>query len=167
MANIDPLIVSKILLLVAVANSAPVAAKKLLGNKLACPVDGALVLPDGQRLFGRSKTIRGIVASIVATALCSSLIGLSFFVGACLGIMAMAGDLLSSFMKRRMKIAPSGMALGLDQLPEALLPAYASRWLLWPPVTFTEIVIIGILFFVCELIASRIFFALKLRDQPY
>jgi hypothetical protein len=167
MANIDFLVVAKILFLVTVANSAPVVAKKLLGNKLAFPLDGGLVLPDGHELFGRSKTIRGIFASIIATALCASLIGQTFSEGVCVALAAMAGDLLSSFLKRRAKIPPSGMALGLDQFPEALFPAFALRWFLRWPVTFAEIIVVGVVFFIGELIASRVFFALNLRDRPY
>ena len=42
--------------------------------------------------------------------------------GLLVAVGAMAGDLLSSFIKRRMAVAPHGVVLGLDQLPEALLP---------------------------------------------
>ena len=34
----------------------------------------------------------------------------------------MAGDLLSSFTKRRMRLASSSMAPGIDQVPESVLP---------------------------------------------
>jgi CDP-archaeol synthase len=40
---------------------------------------------------------------------------------------AMAGDLLSSFVKRRFGLAPSSKATGLDQIPEALFPLLACR----------------------------------------
>jgi hypothetical protein len=167
MTDINPIIVAKILLLVTVANSAPVVAKKILGKKLSYPVDQGLMLCDDRELFGRSKTIRGIVVSILATALCASLIGLTFFEGAYVAAGSMAGDLLSSFLKRRMKIPPSGMALGLDQLPEAVLPVLALKWCLGWPITFAEVSIVGVAFFIGELAASRLFFALKIRDQPY
>ena len=78
---------------------------------------------------------------------------------------AMVGDLLSSFLKRRLKIRSSGMAVGLDHIPEALLPALAVRCAL--PLTALDIAAIVAIFFVGQLIFSRIFFALKIRDQPY
>jgi hypothetical protein len=78
---------------------------------------------------------------------------------------AMIGDLLSSFVKRRMKLVPGSMALALDQIPEPLLPAIAARWVL--PVSVLDIVVVTGLFFVGELVASRVLFALNIRDRPY
>jgi hypothetical protein len=37
-----------------------VIAKKILGTVLAHPLDGEITLPDGQPLFGHSKTIHGV-----------------------------------------------------------------------------------------------------------
>ena len=78
---------------------------------------------------------------------------------------AMAGDLLSSFTKRLVNLAPSSMALGLDQIPESLLPAIACRWVL--PITILDIVLVTALFFVGELVASRALYAFKIQDRPY
>src|SRR6478736_778738 len=51
---------------------------------------------------------------------------------------AMAGDLFSSFVKRRLHLASSSMAIGLDHIPESLFPLLASRWLL--PLNILDIV---------------------------
>jgi hypothetical protein len=77
----------------------------------------------------------------------------------------MVGDLFSSFLKRRLKIPSSSMAIGLDQIPEALLPALVARCVL--PLTLFDIAAIVLVFFIAELLFSRLFFALKIRDQPY
>ncbi|MFO1126765.1 MAG: CDP-archaeol synthase [Methylocystis sp.] len=77
----------------------------------------------------------------------------------------MVGDLFSSFLKRRLKIPPSSMAIRLDQIPEALLPALVARCVL--PLTLLDITAIVFVFFIAELLISRLFFALKIRDQPY
>ena len=45
--------------------------------------------------------------------------------GALVAASAMAGDCLSSFIKRRFGLEPSEMTLGLDQVPESLFPAVA------------------------------------------
>ena len=55
----------QVLILIALANGAPVFAKKVLGPLWAWPVDGGRVLRDGQPLFGHSKTIRGIVLAVL------------------------------------------------------------------------------------------------------
>ncbi|MBI3275138.1 MAG: CDP-archaeol synthase, partial [Methylocystis sp.] len=88
-----------------------------------------------------------------------------FATGAVVAAVAMIGDLISSFLKRRLKIQPSGMALGLDQIPESLLPAIAAACTL--PVTVWDVVAVTTIFFAGELILSRILFALKVRDRPY
>ena len=112
------------------------AAKKLFGTALAYPLDNGVTLADGQPVFGRSKTIRGVALSIGVTTLVAPWAGLSPAAGLLASTMAMIGDLFSSFIKRRMKLAPGSMALGLDQIPESLLPAMAARLAL--PVTVLD-----------------------------
>jgi len=155
----------QLLVLLAVANGTPVAAKLVLGKAFARPLDGGALFVDGRPLFGPSKTIRGIVTSVSATSGAAALIGLGWEVGALVGTVAMAGDLCSSFLKRRLGLAPSSMAIGLDQIPESLFPLLACRLLL--PLTMLDIGVATILFFVGELVLSRILFKLHLRDRPY
>jgi CDP-diglyceride synthetase len=38
------------------------------------------------------------------------------------GGLAMLGDSLSSFIKRRLAMPPSAMAIGIDQAPDSVLP---------------------------------------------
>ena len=158
-------LVFKLLMLLAVANGTPVAAKRVLGDRFAYPLDGGARLRDGQPLFGHSKTVRGVLLAVLATALASLLIGLGWKVGALVGVTAMAGDLLSSFTKRRLGLPPSSMALGLDQIPESLFPLLACRVLL--PLSFLDVVAGVTLFFIGELVISRILFRFNLRDRPY
>ncbi len=153
------------LMLVAVANGTPVAAKLLLGDRFAYPLDGGRALADGRPLFGHSKTVRGLVLGVLATILASVLLGLDWTVGALVGAVALAGDLLSSFIKRRLGLAPSSMALGLDQIPESLFPLLAARLLL--PLSALDIAIVVAVFFAGELVLSRILFRMHLRDRPY
>ena len=158
-------LIFQLLVLLAVANGTPVAAKLALGKTFARPLDGGALFVDGRPLFGPSKTIRGIVTSVLATSGAAALIGLGWQVGALIGTVAMAGDLGSSFVKRRMGLAPSSMAICLDQIPESLFPLLACRLLL--PLTMLDIGVATILFFVGELVLSRILFRLHLRDRPY
>lgn len=165
MIEIQPLLVVQVLALLTLANGVPVIATKLLGNALAAPLDGGLVLADGRPLLGRSKTIRGVVLAVLATTACAALLGLGPMIGLLVAATAMSGDLFSSFVKRRMKLDSGSMALGLDQVPESLLPAIASRWLL--PITFVDILCVTALFFVGELAVSRVLYKLRIRDRPY
>lgn len=161
----QPVLILQLLILLAVANGTPVVATKLLGDAFSRPLDGGALFIDGRPLFGAAKTIRGIVLALLATPIAAALMGLGWGVGAVVAIGAMAGDLLSSFVKRRLGLPPSSMAIGLDQIPESLLPLAAARLLV--PVTLLDIAIGTAIFFVGELALSRILFRLRLRDRPY
>ena len=77
----------------------------------------------------------------------------------------MAGDCMASFLKRRLGLIPSSMALGLDQIPESLLPAISMR--VYAQLTAIDIFMVVFIFFVGELVLSRVFFRLGLRERPY
>jgi CDP-2,3-bis-(O-geranylgeranyl)-sn-glycerol synthase len=137
----------------------------MLGRRFADPIDGGIVLRDGHPLLGRSKTWHGLAAGIVLAACTAVLIRLPWQAGALIGASAMAGDCLSSFVKRRLALEPSSTALGLDQVPESLLPAVAS--VVFLSLTFGDIVAIVLVFSLGELAASRLLHAVGLRDRPY
>ena len=160
-----PPIEIKLLLLIIIANGAPVVAAAVCGGWGHQPIDGGWILADGRRWLGDSKTWRGVIAASLASSLAAVLLGLPAWIGGVIGIAAMIGDLLSSFVKRRLGIPASGMALGLDQIPEALLPllAIAGEFALtWPAIGGT---VAG--FIVLELTLSPIFYWLGVRNRPY
>ena len=160
-----PALIAQLLVLVALANAMPLLAKKALGPASAWPVDGGATFVDARPLLGTSKTVRGLVVSLLATPLVSSLMGLGWKLGVLMAACAMAGDLLSSFTKRRMGLPPSSKATGLDQIPESLLPFIAAGWFL--PLTLLDIAAGTAIFIVGELAVSRLLFKLNLRDEPY
>jgi len=154
-----------VLLLLLVANAAPVLTYDLLKGRAAWPADMGCRLPDGRRLLGDSCTYRGWAASVMATGLLAWALGLSLGLGIEIAVLAMAGDALSSFIKRRIGLAPGAMALGLDQIPESLLPLLAVRedfglgWL--------EVAALTAIFLVAELALSRLAYRFGLRKRPY
>ena len=117
----------KLLLMLFAANGAPVLATRVLDGHGAWPVDGGRHWCDGRPLFGPSKTWRGLVMALLAAGSLAPLLGWPVGVGLAIGVGAMAGDLLSSFVKRRLGRPSSSQALGIDQIPEALLPLLAVR----------------------------------------
>jgi CDP-2,3-bis-(O-geranylgeranyl)-sn-glycerol synthase len=154
-----------VLCIVTAANSAPVLLKRAVGDRFAWPLDFGIVLWDGRRLFGTSKTIRGVVAAVLAGLLVSMLLGLTARAGLLAGLMAMAGDLLSSFSKRRLGLAPSAKATGLDQIPEVLLPALALMQELG--MGLHDVLLTVLLFFVGAVTLSPALHRLGMRDEPY
>jgi len=160
-----PLALLQSLVLLTLANGTPVVAKKVLGARLAWPLDGGANFLDGRPVFGRSKTLRGIALSVLVTAAGAPLLGLGPAIGALAGGATMAGDLFSSFCKRRLAMPPSSRATGLDQIPEALFPLLACRGAL--SLSVADIGIGVVIFTVGEILASRLLYRWHLRDRPY
>ncbi len=155
----------KVLALLFVANGAPVVAKKLLGDRWQAPLDGGVTFFDRQPLLGHSKTIRGILFSVLLTTVTALLLELGWVAGLVIGVGAMSGDLISSFIKRRMKMPASSQAMGLDQLPEAIIPLIACAQLL--SLTWGDVAIITAAFFIAEFVFSKLLFRLHIRDRPF
>lgn len=163
--GMQPLRIGQLVVLLAIANGAPVLAKDILGNRFGYPVDGHAKFGDGRRIFGASKTIRGILLSLVVTSLCAPLVGVEWQAGLVLASTAMAGDLFSSFWKRRAKLRPGARATGLDQIPESLFPLLACANLL--SLTAADITVSVAIFFIGEIFLSRVLFKYHLRERPY
>jgi hypothetical protein len=147
-------IIIKLLLLLVIANGAPVIARLLLRQRLSQPLDRKLNFVDGRPLLGPAKTVRGIVSAILVTAFMAPLFGLAPGQGALFALLAMSGDLISSFIKRRLGIRSSHSAPLLDQLPETLMPL----WVMHPVLkeTLQEACIAIFVFVVIDWLVSRL-----------
>ena len=155
----------QLLVLMTLANGTPIVAKKIFGPRFSFPLDAGTAFFDGRPLFGPSKTVRGILFSVLITTASAPLIGLDLTIGAIIAGAAMAGDLFSSFVKRRLNSPPSSQVLGLDQVPESLVPMLACRDAL--SLTIADIALGVGIFFIGALILSRFLFRAHLRDEPY
>jgi CDP-2,3-bis-(O-geranylgeranyl)-sn-glycerol synthase len=155
----------KLLLLLLVANGAPILARHMFDAHFDLPLDGGCSTPRGQPWLGPSKTVRGLLAAVLATTLAAVLSGFSWETGSAIGLLAMTGDLAASFTKRRLGLPPSSQAIGLDQVPESLLPMLycaASLELAWSSVLW-----IVVAFWISEILLSRLLFWLGIRRHPY
>jgi CDP-2,3-bis-(O-geranylgeranyl)-sn-glycerol synthase len=129
------------------------------------PLDGYHKFIDGRPIFGHTKTIRGVLSSLLMTTLIAMIIGTTAVTGALIAFYAMLGDLLSSFIKRRLGMASSKMALGLDQIPESLLPLMAVNS--YFEITWSEMLIVMSEFFILELVFSHLYIRYYLKTSPY
>ena len=77
----QPLVIVQLLLLLLAANGIPVIAKDILGDRFSYPVDGNARFVDEQPWFGPSKTVRGILLSVLGTPVCALLVGLDWEIG--------------------------------------------------------------------------------------
>ena len=144
--------VSELVLLLVIANGAPFVAHRLFGKFLDQPLDRNKVFRDGRPLLGPAKTVRGVFSAIIATTVLAPLVGLGPVQGAVFGLLAMLGDMASSFIKRRLTIATSQSAPLLDQLPETLVPLIVMQQAL--SATLPEIAAASIIFMLIDLAFS-------------
>ena len=151
--------------LIAAANTTPLFVTLAFGERYAYPLDGRLRFWDGAPLLGRAKTVRGVLAAIAAATALAPVVGHSPWRGAAIGAAAMVGDLGSSFVKRRLKLEPSSRALGLDHIPESLVPAWLARD--WFGLDALEVAALVAVFVVGALLCSKLFYRIGLRERPY
>jgi CDP-2,3-bis-(O-geranylgeranyl)-sn-glycerol synthase len=111
-----------LLVLIVVANLAPVIGQRLFKNRFASPLDCGSRFLDGRPLLGASKTWRGYLFSIPITIACAWVEGLDMTTGLVFSLAALLGDSVTSFIKRRLGLVSGGHAPGLDQALESLLP---------------------------------------------
>lgn len=156
---------AKLLLLLFVANGAPILARNLLKSRCDAPIDAHHNWRDGRPWLGPSKTWRGLIAAVLCTTLVAPLLQLPMLLGLAVAGLSMLGDLFSSFTKRRLGVPSSGMAFALDQIPEALLPlAVIGSYL---GISWLTIITFTVSFLILELLISRVLYNLNIRKQPY
>jgi len=136
-----------------IANAIPV----ILGG--GRPIDVGRKMPDGKPVFGSHKTIRGFAFGIIAGTLTSAVqsvalqfVAPSFFLppfkfsvllGFVISFGALMGDLVHSFIKRRMDIAEGAPLPVADQL-DFVLGAVLFSFLVSPPPLLTIFIIFAI-----------------------
>ena len=155
----------KLVVLLTVANGIPAIAWRIFGDYFNQPLDGGFAFFDKRPIFGHSKTIRGIILSLMAATASAPVLGLEWVSGLCVGGVAMLGDLVSSFLKRRLNIPPSSRAAVIDQIPECLLPTLAIRSTLG--LGAFDVIFVVIIFFLGHIMLSQLFFRWNIRNRPY
>jgi CDP-diglyceride synthetase len=163
--SLCPICIGQTLVLLLVANGSPILIRALLKQRLNLPVDMGKILNDGYPLFGRSKTWRGLIASVVTTTLAALAMNLSLITGVLFSLAAMSGDLLSSFIKRRLGYTESSRTPYIDTIPESLFPALALH--LQIGLSWMDILAVGAVFFLTQIFLSPILYRLHIKNRPY
>lgn len=151
--------------LLIVANGAPVIAERLLRRRFDLAIDFGIHLADDRPLFGRTKTWRGLLAAALMAALTAVIFDIAPVSGMIFGLLAMLGDLASSFIKRRKGLPESSRARVLDTVPEALLPTLFFRETLG--LGGLDIILAVCLFLLIDQYLSPLLYQWHIRKRPY
>ncbi|MCS7120079.1 MAG: CDP-2,3-bis-(O-geranylgeranyl)-sn-glycerol synthase [Nitrososphaerota archaeon] len=151
------------------ANAAPV----IFGG--GHPIDCNKKFCDGKPIFGSHKTIRGFLSGIVIGVLVgwvqeslTPIIGVhggGVILGLALSFGALVGDLLGSFIKRRLGMEPGSHLPVSDQIDfvlVALLFGYLVK-----PISLTQTIIIIVLTGPIHVIVNFFAYLLRLKDTPW
>jgi len=161
------------------ANMAPVIVRKI--NFLNFPIDLNKKI-NNKAIFGKNKTWRGLFFGILFAVVISYIqyilykneffIGLSFIdysnwllIGLLLGFGAIMGDLIESFVKRRLNYGPGKPFVPWDQLDFI----FGALVFIYPIISlsFDKVFIILTLSFVLHIIVNHTAFYLRIRKEKW
>ncbi len=147
-----------------IANMMPALLHKFFG-RYNFPVDFGRNFFDGKRILGDGKTWNGLLAGVLAGTLMGFLQG-NYFAGFVLGTGALFGDLVKSFLKRRLGFARGKMWFPFDQI-DFVFGAFLFYYLFFREFILSTFVILIILTPVLHLLTNLIGFKLKLKKEPW
>lgn len=156
----------QLVLLLLAANGAPLLAGHYCSHLQQLglgAIDRGNYYHDGHRILGDSKTWLGLLASIVATLLIAGLLQFPLVLALAIALLAMLGDLISSFSKRRLHFRSGFSVPGLDQLPESLLPALVIGFALNLSLLTIALTVLG--FILIHIILTEILAALHFHPK--
>lgn len=158
----------KILILLWAINFVPPLLTYVFEDRWNIPLDRGFCLPDGRPLFGAHKTFRGFWGGVAGGTVVAFILGFPWWVGCGAGFLSMAGDLTSSFIKRRLGTSSGDIVPVLDQGFEGLFPFFLlSPYLL---LSIGEIVLLLVFFGVGayggSLFLNRILLAIPFANYP-
>lgn len=155
-----------------VANAVPVVVSKLV-PWTPHPLDGGRNWLDGRRIFGNTKTVEGLVSGILAgsiTGFIEQLLGIveaGLEKGFILSTGAVFGDLLGSFIKRRLGLPPGSPAPILDQLDFLAGALIAAKIAGLDNLTSTDILVLVLLTLVLHPLTNLLAYMLHLKKVPW
>jgi CDP-2,3-bis-(O-geranylgeranyl)-sn-glycerol synthase len=142
-----------------IANATPV----LLGG--GPPIDGGRTWVDDQPLFGDHKTVRGTFSGIIV-GIAIGILQMQPLRGVLLSVGAIGGDIIVSFIKRRIKLKPGAMFPIADQMGFIVFAVLLVS-LVQPSPTWERAVAILIATLPIHYLTNVIAWILKLKRNPW
>ena len=149
------------------ANGAPVVVK---GRR---PIDGGRVFIDGRRILGDGKTWEGLAAGLAAGAAATAVIvypllgDVRLALAALLAAVAgLGGDMLASFVKRRLGLARGEPLPVIDQL-DFFIAASLVLKLLGVPITLLDVTTLAVVTYALHRATNYAAYKLGLKSVPW
>lgn len=141
------------------------------------PIDCGKKFLDGKPIFGSHKTYRGLISGLLIGTLVGWMqeflapnINLpkgSVFLGFALSVGALLGDLMGSFIKRRLNLKPGSPLPVVDQI-DFVIAALIFALIVEPSsLSISKAIIIVALTFPIHVLANFIAYMLHLKDNPW
>lgn len=136
-------------------------------------LDGGRLMPDGRRILGKSKTLNGSLGGIFAgtiyqiggNLLLSTPISEHLILAFFLASGAIAGDLVGSFIKRRLGIESGESAPLLDQLDFAIGALFLASFIM--PLEMETVVILLLITPIGHLSVNIMGYMLHKKEVPW
>ena len=158
-------IMLEVLVMLLATNGAPVLAARFFRGYGDAPLDQGKRMADGYPLLGSSKTWRGLIVALFTACILSVLFGYGALFGLVFGMLVMAGDLCSSFFKRRTGLKSGDRFLGWDQVPESLIPSAFAVFVLG--IEWWWAIVLSLAFTLIQILVSRPLYSLHIRKNPH
>lgn len=146
-----------------VANMTPLIVANIVRNRR--PIDMGKYWIDGKRILGDNKSVEGFASGVLAGIIVGVALG-NPFRGFLMGLGAMVGDVLGSFVKRRLNIAQGESAPVLDQYLFVLMALLFSSSVGYAA-TLEELVVILIATPILHLTGNYVAYLLKIKRKPF
>lgn len=141
------------------ANAAPV----ICGG--GAPLDGGRLFLDHKPIFGAHKTVRGTISGFIVGSV-TGLIQGDVLRGFLLTCGALGGDLVNSFLKRRLSLKPGASLPVLDQL-SFILGAIVLASMVPPPPSWDMIIVIVVATLPIHFLSNFFAYLLKMKREPW
>lgn len=151
-----------------VANAMPVLVAKIIKHRH--PIDFGRYLSNGHRVLGDGKSIEGFISGVIAgvcVGYLAELKGILMITEAfVLSLGAMTGDVMGSFIKRRIGLKSGDPAPLLDQLC-FILTALAFYQVVFGGVDSFTFIVLLVITPPLHLATNYLAFKLRLKDKPW
>ena len=159
-----------------ISNATPVVIAKFIRNRH--PIDGGRVFIDKRPILGSSKTIEGFISGVLSGLLIgivyAGLFNNKFFIlyGFTMGLGSMIGDVINSFIKRRLGLRSGEPFIPMDQLSFILVAFVLTKLLGIDRIcglylTVTDLAAIVFITLILHPLTNLIAYFLGLKKEPW